>query len=183
MKMNKIIGLALLLVGMMLAVGAGANFRYYEADRDITVAIVADDNEFIDLTPLQPYAYLDNGKLTIEISSNNPQYPSGRGLGLSPNTTYVFEEMFEVSNDLWENYVNETETDAYPICVSISVPLNSDVTLFTGDYTGTSSTQLQFTVYHGQPVKIGMVFDTTNAGLGSDSVQMSIDAEAGACGT
>ncbi len=185
MKMNKVIGLVLLLVGMMLAVGAGANFRYYEAERDVTVAIVADDSELIDLTPLQPYVYLNNGKLTVEISDNHPDYP-GHGAGMSPNTTYVFEEMFEVSNDLWENYVedgNVTLTDAYPICVSISVPLNSDVTLFTGDYNGTSATQLQFTVYHGQPVKIGMVFDNTGASLGADSVQMSIDAEAGECET
>ncbi|WP_457752570.1 DUF1102 domain-containing protein [Thermococcus sp.] len=184
--MNKVIGLVLLLVGMMLAVGAGANFRYYEAERDITVAIVADDNEFIDLTPLQPYVYLNNGKLTVEISADHPDYPEGRGTGLSPNTTYVFEEMFEVSNDLWENYVvdgNITLTDAYPICVSISVPLNSDITLFTGEYNGTSSTQIQFTVYHGQPVKIGMVFDNTGLDLDYHQVQMDISAEAGECET
>jgi hypothetical protein len=100
--MKKLAGILLLIVGLALAVGAGANFRYYQADRTITVNITTDDNELIDLDPVQPYAYLNNGKLTIEISPNNPNYP-GYGDGMSHNTTYVFEEMFNVSNDLWEN--------------------------------------------------------------------------------
>ncbi|WP_048151072.1 DUF1102 domain-containing protein [Palaeococcus ferrophilus] len=174
--MNKLMGLALLMVGMVLAVGAGANFRYYEADRDITVAIVADDSEFIDLTPLQPYAYLSNGKLTIKIDDTNPNYNQSRGwgIGLSPNTTYVFEEMFEVSNDLWEN--NETD---YPICVSILAPPQAE--LFVGEWNGTTASTLQFTVYHGDPVKIGMVFDSTGMDMGMHNFQMSIHAEAGEC--
>ncbi len=52
--MKKLAGLLLLIVGLTLTIGAGANFRYYEADRSITVDIVGDDNEFIDLTPVQP---------------------------------------------------------------------------------------------------------------------------------
>ena len=178
--MNKLIGLAILLIGMMLAVGAGATFRYYEADRSITVAIVADDNEFIDLTPAQPYAYLNNGKLTIEISTKNQKYNEtlGFGRGLSPNTTYVFEHMFNVSNELWEN--NETD---FPICVSISVPQNKGIEIFEGDWAGTSGTQLQFTVYHDTPVSVGMVFNTHGMGLGDQQVNMDIQAEAGACGS
>ncbi|USS41300.1 DUF1102 domain-containing protein [Thermococcus aggregans] len=180
--MNKLIGLAILLIGMMLAVGAGATFRYYEADRGITVAIVSDENEFIDLTPAQPYAYLNNGKLTIEISTNNPNYNEtlGFGRGLSPNTTYVFEHMFNVSNELWEN--NETD---FPICVQISITQGSGVEIFEGDWAETSGTQLQFTVYHNTPVSVGMVFDTSNMGLsvnpGDIQVQMSIHAWKGTC--
>ena len=178
--MNKLVGLAILLIGMMLAVGVTASFRYYEAERDITVAIVTDENEFIDLTPAQPYAYLNNGKLTIEISTNNPNYNEtlGFGRGLSPNTTYVFEHMFNVSNELWEN--NKTD---FPICVSISVPQNKGIEIFEGDWAGTSGTQLQFTVYHDTPVSVGMVFDTSNMGLGDQQVNMDIQAEAGACGS
>jgi len=174
--MNKLMGLALLLVGMVLAVGVGANFRYYEAERDITVAIVADDNELIDLTPLQPYVYLNNGKLTVEISPNNPNYNEtlGFGMGLSPDTLYVFEEMFEVSNDLWEN-----ADEDYPICVTITAPPQAE--LFIGEWNGTTASTLQFTVYHGEPVQIGMVFDSTGMGLGPHNYQMSIHAEAGEC--
>ncbi|AFK22208.1 DUF1102 domain-containing protein [Pyrococcus sp. ST04] len=174
--MNKLFGIALFLAGLMLAVGAGANFRYFEASRDVNVAIVADDNELIDLTPLQPYVYLNNGKMTVEISSNHPDYP-GYGAGLSPDTIYVFEEMFEVSNELWEN-----EGGDYPICVTIKA--DEGVKLFTGSYdnpTAGPSDQIKFTVYHNDPVKVGMIFNTTGMDLGSEQIQIDINAEAGAC--
>ncbi len=177
--MRKLFGLTLLIAGLILAMSAGANFRYYEADRTVTVAVVSDDNEFIDLTPTQPYAYLNNGKLTIELSSNNANYNEtlGFGLGLSPDTIYVFEEMFNVSNELWEN--NET---AYPICVTISSNSNN-LFLFTGEYneSATYGTQIQFTVNHGSPVQVGMIFNSYGLGLGPQSAQMSISAAAGAC--
>jgi len=176
--MNKLIGLVLLLVGMMLAVGAGANFRYYEADRDIVVAIVADDNEFIGLTPGQPYARLDNGKLYIDIGEYNPNRPDWGGLGLSPNTTYVFEEMFYVSNDLWEN--NQTN---FPICVTLSVA-GSYIEIFAGDYTSPTAgpaTSITFTVHHGSPVPVGFVFDNTNVAIGDYQTQLQIHAIEGAC--
>ncbi|WP_456328463.1 DUF1102 domain-containing protein [Archaeoglobus sp.] len=180
--MKKLAGILLLIVGLSLAVGAGANFRYYKADRTITINITSDDNELIDLDPIQPYAYLNNGKLTIEISPNNPNYP-GYGDGMSHNTTYVFEEMFNVSNDLWEN-----ENQNFPICVQISVPQNSGVEVFAGNYNndGTATianpgTQIQFTVEHGHPVSVGFVFDNTCEELGAHSVNMDIQAWAGAC--
>ncbi|RUM34638.1 MAG: hypothetical protein DSY33_01590 [Archaeoglobus sp.] len=178
--MKKVIGLLLLIVGLMLAVGAGANFRYYHADRKMVVNITADDNELINLKPLQNYSYLNDGKLTIEISPNNPNYIAGEGIGMSHNTTYVFEEMFEVSNELWEN--NKTN---FPIHVTISVPINSGVEVFAGDYynNGTASianpaTQIQFTVQHGTPVKVGFIFNNTCEALGSHQVNMYIQATA-----
>ncbi len=180
--MKKLAGILLLIVGLTLVVGAGANFRYYKADRTITVNITSDDTELIDLDPIQPYAYLNNGKLTIEISPNNPNYP-GYGDGMSHNTTYVFEEMFNVSNELWEN-----KDQNFPICVQISVPQNSGVEVFAGNYNndGTATianpgTQIQFTVEHGQPVSVGFVFDNTCETLGGHRVNMDIQAWAGAC--
>ncbi|WP_297436484.1 DUF1102 domain-containing protein [Thermococcus sp.] len=176
--MNKLFGLALLMVGMLLAVGAGANFRYYSADRQASFDVVADDNELIDLTALQPYVTYDAGKLYVDITQYNPNYPEGAGQGMSPNTTYVFEEMFEVSNELWEN--NQTE---YPICVDIKTN-HEGVLLFAGNYTNPiagPANNLEFTVYHGNPVPIGMIFDNTNATLGNYQFQMSIEAHAGAC--
>jgi hypothetical protein len=176
--MKKLAGLLLLIVGLTLTIGAGANFRYYEAERSVTVNITSDDNEFIDLTPLQPYAYLNNGKLTIEISPNNPNYP-GYGDGMSVNTTYVFEEMFNVSNELWEN-----EDADFPICVRISLNQGDGISFFAGDYDSPISgpgTQIHFTVYHNQPVPVGFIFDNTNKDLGSNGAQMSVSADAGAC--
>lgn len=187
--MKKIAGILLLIVGLALAVGAAANFRYYEADRSITVNITSDDSELIDLDPVQPYAYLNNGKLTIEISPSNDNYP-GYGRGMSHNTTYVFEEMFNVSNDLWENNDTERYPSGFPICVAISISGEGAgyVKVFAGDYNddGTAtianpSTQIQFTVYHDQPVPVGFVFDNTCATQGGHSVQMDINAWAGEC--
>ncbi len=176
--MKKLLGVLLLLAGIVLAMGAGATFRYYEADRTVTVNITSDDSELIDLDPIQPYAYLNNGKLTIEISPNNPNYP-GYGDGMSHNTTYVFEEMFNVSNDLWEN--NETD---FPICVHIAIQNSGGLKIFAGDYdspTAGPDTSIQFTVYHDSPVPIGFVFDNTCESLGGHQATMSISAQAGAC--
>lgn len=166
------------MVGMLLAVGAGANFRYYSADRQTSFDVVTDDNELIDLTALQPYVTYDAGKLYVDISQYNPNHPTGGGTGMSPNTTYVFEEMFQVSNELWEN--NET---TYPICVTIKTE-HDDVMIFAGDYDNMiagPASNIQFTVEHGNPIPIGMIFDNTNSTIGQYQFQMSIEAVAGAC--
>jgi hypothetical protein len=166
------------MIGMLLAVGAGANFRYYSAERQASFDVVSDDNELIDLTALQPYVTYDAGKLYVDITQYNLNRPEGGGKGMSPNTTYVFEEMFEVSNELWEN--NQTD---YPICVKIKTE-HDGVTIFAGNYTNPiagPASNIQFTVYHGNPVPIGMIFDNTNSTLGSYQFQMSIEAHSGAC--
>jgi len=180
--MNKLVGLAILLIGMMLAVGVGATFRYYEAERTITVAIVPDDAEFIDLTPVQEYAKLIDGKLVIRVGRRG--YGGTPWAGMSPNTTYVFEEMFNVSNELWEN-----EDGEFPICVTLSTEggnaPSGAVKIYAGDYdnpiAGPAST-ITFTVYHGQPVSIGMIFDNANLDpYESYQTQLQVHAVAGAC--
>ncbi|WP_297475346.1 DUF1102 domain-containing protein [Thermococcus sp.] len=176
--MNKLLGLAAIMIAMLMAVGAGANFRYYSADRAASFDVVSDDNELIDLTALQPYVTYDAGKLYVDISQYNPNHPEGGGNGMSPNTTYVFEEMFQVSNELWEN--NKT---SYPICVAITSQ-HSDVLLFAGDYDDPiagPSNNLVFTVEHGNPVPIGMIFDNTNSTEGNYQLEIHIEAIAGAC--
>jgi len=174
--MNKLFGLALLMIGMLLAVGAGANFRYYSADRQASFDVVSDDNELIDLTAFQPYVTYDAGKIYVDISQYNPNHNGGDGM--SPNTTYVFEEMFKVSNELWEN--NGTN---YPICVTIKTQ-HDGVTIFAGTYDNPvagPASNIQFTVEHGDPVPIGMIFNNYNVSMGSYQFQMSIEAVAGAC--
>lgn len=180
--MNKLMGLALLLAGMMLAVGVGATFRYYEAERDITVAIVPDDDEFIDLTPVQQYARLIEGKLVIRVGQRG--FGETPWAGMSPNTTYVFEEMFNVSNEFWEN-----EDGEFPICVTLSTAGGNAppgaIQIYAGDYdspiAGPAST-ITFTVYHGAPVSIGMIFNNTNLDpYTSYQTQLQVHAVAGAC--
>ncbi len=164
------------MIGMLLAVGAGANFRYYSADRQASFDVVSDDNELIDLTAFQPYVTYDAGKIYVDISQYNPNHNGGDGM--SPNTTYVFEEMFKVSNELWEN--NGTN---YPICVTIKTQ-HDGVTIFAGTYDNPvagPASNIQFTVEHGDPVPIGMIFNNYNVSMGSYQFQMSIEAVAGAC--
>ncbi len=100
--MRRLFGLVLLVTALMLAMKIGADFASYEAERSVHIAVVADDQELIDLDPQQPYAYLgSDGKLYIDISENNPNYQVGLGKGISPDSVYAFNCMFNVSNHLW----------------------------------------------------------------------------------
>jgi len=47
------------MVALSLIIGASATFSDYNASRSVHWKIVADDDELIDLEPVQPYAYLD----------------------------------------------------------------------------------------------------------------------------
>lgn len=101
---KKGVGILLLSAAVLLTLGIGADFSDYKAGRSIHVAVVADDQEFIDLTPMQSYAYIDdNGMLTIDFSDNNPNYPGEGGTGISPASEYNFDQVFGVSNHLWSN--------------------------------------------------------------------------------
>ncbi|MBC7334620.1 MAG: DUF1102 domain-containing protein, partial [Actinobacteria bacterium] len=155
--MKKILGIFMLIVGLVVAVTASsANFAYFEASRDVKINIVPDDNELIDLEALQPYAVIqDNGELIIELTKNNINWPGhksnpnynqtwadeGYGMGISPDSIYVFEEVFAVSNHLWEDV---------DICVQITYTGDGGVLFFTGDYVeGAEVSSLSFTVPHG----------------------------------
>jgi len=84
-------------IGVLLAFGIGADFSDYTAQRSVHIAIVADDQEFIDLKPMQPYAYINEaGMLVIDFSENNPNYAGG-GKGISPNSEYNFDKVFGVA--------------------------------------------------------------------------------------
>ncbi|WP_240921974.1 DUF1102 domain-containing protein [Thermococcus sp. ES12] len=103
------------MIAAAFALGTSATFRDYRSQRSTHIAVVADDAELIDLTPVQPYTYLnDGGQLVIDFSMNNPKWPGWeneswwmedmpyRGLGLSPQSRYNFDHVFNVSNHLWE---------------------------------------------------------------------------------
>ncbi len=122
--MKKILALGMLglMIAAAFALGTSATFRDYEAQRSVHISVVSDDNELIDLTPVQPYAYLnDGGQLVIDFSADNPNWPGweneswwvwdeeqnmsipAKGLGISPKSRYNFDHVFNVSNHLWEN--------------------------------------------------------------------------------
>jgi len=91
------------MVALSLVIGVSATFSDYNASRSIHWNITTDDTELIDLKPIQPYAYIaDNGELVVDFSTGNPNYP-GYGDGISPASEYNFDEVFAVSNHLWEN--------------------------------------------------------------------------------
>lgn len=182
--MRKILGLLALMMGLLVAVAASsAHFAYFEAERNVHIEVVPDDNELIDLTPIQPYAYITkNGMLVIELSKNNAEWKRlvkegfDPGEGVSPNSTYVFEEVFGVSNDLWEQT---------PICMHIVYSGNGGIKFFVDEYIpGVTEgvTDLYVTIMPGEVVKIGMIIDSTGLEAG-DSIegQLNFYAVAGEC--
>ncbi|AEA47430.1 DUF1102 domain-containing protein [Archaeoglobus veneficus] len=143
-------GIILLAVATLFAMGVGADFASYNADRSVHVAVVADDQELINLNPKQPYAYIDNetGKLVIDISDSNPNWQDGFGEGISPDAKYAFDCMFEISNDLWEN-------------VTINVTISSDnqfIQLYR-DKSDEASSSINFEIDPGQSACVGMSFN------------------------
>lgn len=104
------------MVALSLVIGVSATFSDYNADRSVHWNITTDDTELIDLKPIQPYAYIaDNGELVVDFSPENPNYP-GYGDGISPASEYNFDEVFAVSNHLWEDMwivVRVTSSDTH----------------------------------------------------------------------
>jgi hypothetical protein len=124
---EKGIGILLLSAAVLVVLGIGADFSDYTAQRSVHIAIVADDQEFINLEPMQPYAYINSaGLLVIDFSENNPNYVGG-GKGISPKSEYNFDKVFGVSNDLWSN-----DSEYGNIIVTIASD-NSDVELYCKD--------------------------------------------------
>ncbi|KUJ98528.1 MAG: Uncharacterized protein XD43_1805 [Thermococcales archaeon 44_46] len=141
--------------------------------RPIPVVLAVEDNVSVSIeNPLPPYAYLSQGYLKIDISNQSPLYP-GFGEGLSPDTVYVFDDVFEIYN-------NESETGAAVICVVISssTPV---IGLFVSPYPGTWSQSIDFEVPANESVRVGMRFDTTGLGLGDYNQNITIQAFGGSC--
>jgi hypothetical protein len=156
--MGRLFGLVLLVTALMLAMKIGADFASYEAERSVHIAVVADDQELIDLDPQQPYAYLGNdGKLYIDISENNPNYDEGLGKGISPDSVYAFNCMFNVSNHLWNGTTIEVRITSS----------HSLVKLYTDNLDSADNT-VTFQVPPESSVCVGMEF--SGQGLEPDEV-------------
>jgi len=181
--------LLLLLVSSLIAIsllGLGADFRSYDAQRTFTVAVVADDQEFIDLTPIQPYASIDSdGKIYFDFSSFNPNYPGSGGRGVSPNTTYAFDSVFKVSNDLWPN-----DSGYNGICIQVQVGGNAVnvLQLYSSDDVGghttpdNAATTINMFVEGGESAEVGFVITTYGYTSGNTvDGQISVIAHSGNC--
>lgn len=181
--------LLLLLVSSLLAIsllGLGADFRSYDAQRSFTVAVVADDQEFIDLTPIQPYAYIrSDGKIYFDFSTYNPNYPGSGGMGVSPNSTYAFDKVFKVSNDLWES---DSGYDGICVEVSASGNIAGILKLYSpNEVNGHTSpenaaTSISMFIEGGEYAEVGFVINTDGYAAGNTiDGQITVVAHSGSC--
>jgi len=182
-NMKKILGIFMLIAGILIAVTASsATFAYFEADREVHIEMVPDDDELIDLVPLQPYADInDNGMLVIDLSMQNANYWElflenlTIGKGVSPDSIYVFEHVFGVSNHLWENVT---------ICMHIEYSGSGAISFFEGEYTNETVgvDELEVTILPGETVEIGMIIDSEGLDDGDAlSGTLNFDAVLGEC--
>ena len=184
--MSKILLLILGSLAIVSFIGLGADFRSYEAVRGFSVHVVADDQEFIDLKPVQPYAYLNpsDGKIYFDFSQLNPNYPGSGGIGVSPNTTYAFDKVFNVSNHIWAN-----DSEYYDgVCVQVQVAGNlaAIIDLYSPQAENavdpsTAADTISINLNGGEEAPVGMVIDTNGRNLGTFDGQISITAHAGSC--
>jgi len=193
--MKKILALGMLglMIAAAFALGTSATFRDYRVQRSSHIAVVTDDAELIDLTPVQPYAYInDGGQLVIDFSENNPNWPGHNdaenwydkdgnplGSGLSPQSRYNFDHVFNVSNHLWENkdiVVRVTSSDSGK--VSFYDPgknmhsMNSNVIPYRSD---NAVGDVCFILAPGEALGIGMELAAENS-LGDYNVTITVQA-------
>jgi len=180
------LGMLGLLLAFAVALGTSATFRDYRAVRSVHIKITTDDAELIDLTPVQPYAYINGtGHLVIDFSSSNPNWPghnninwTGKGLGISPQSRYNFDEVFNVSNDLWDEVNITVEViSSDPNKITFYDPtsnmwkVNASGQPYNSD---TSSGDVCFVLTPGEALGVGM--ELANMGLGDHNVEITIKA-------
>lgn len=163
-------------LAIALAAGISADFRLYEAKRNFTISVVADDEELIDLTPKQPYAYIaENGELIIAFDKTNKYYP-GYGEGISPDSKYVFDDVFCISNDLWEDNVT------IGVDLDISNQLKGIVKIYSelsdeGNVDPDNATEnLHVVIEKGDEACIGFVIDTEGKAMDDYTGEIMIHA-------
>ncbi|WP_457752231.1 DUF1102 domain-containing protein [Thermococcus sp.] len=158
-------------IGIMLLLLIGAR-GLYPAD-PLRVVYASSDGGNLTIKPIQPYSHPDgNGFLVVDISPDSPFYP-GVGEGLSVNSTYVFEDVFEIEN-------NQSETGYSEICVLVSSS-DSKMGFFVGSFNGTWSDSVEFTVEAGESVELGVRINTEGLSLGDYWGDFTIEAWGGAC--
>lgn len=111
-------------------------------------AIAADTLNGVLLYSPPPYGS-NEGNITIDITENNPNYP-GYGKGLSPGSTYRFDDLLIIENG-----------NGFPVCVI----LHSQSDLI-GFYTGGEALQtISFPLAVNESIAVGVEFSSTELGL------------------
>lgn len=166
-------GLVLLSAAILFTMGVGADFASYDAERSVHIAVVADDQELIGLKANPPYSFIDEGtgKLVIDISSNNPNWESEFGEGISPDSKYDFDCIFEVSNDLWENTT-----------ISVTVTSDNELIKVYSDDASTAQESVNFMVDAGDSACVGMEFTATGK-LPGDTIAGTVTIQAERAGS
>lgn len=175
--MNKMVYLLMFSIAIVLASGLSADFRMYHAERNFTIAVVTDDQGLIDLTPNQPYAFIDekNGELVVMFDTENQNYP-GYGKGVSPDSKYVFDSVFCISNDLWE------ENMTIGVDIDVSNELQGIVKIYSSKSdegntdANNATTNLHVVIENGDKACIGFVIDTTGITLGDYTGEITTHA-------
>ena len=91
-----IIGAGALATGSAAAVGTGAFSSAQLDDRTVNVNVAGDANSFIQLNPTSQFAgYDDNETLELDFTELESSV-FGDEEGINPQSTYVFEEVFEM---------------------------------------------------------------------------------------
>ena len=155
---RKVLGMLFVTIAAALVIGVGADFASYDATRSAHIAVVADDNELIDLTPGQVYAYINDetGIMTVDISKNNPNWVEGDGLGVSPESRYNIDNVFYVSNHLWAGdstdriLVTVQTIEGSGIKLYSSIALNGEVNSNSADHS------IQFYLLKGEQGDVGL---------------------------
>ncbi len=171
--MNKV-ALLIIFSGIIVAIASvGADFRYFREDRGVKIFVVADDQGLVSLKPIQPYAYMENGELVIRFDAKNPGY-SGYGMGVGPESRYVFDKVFCISNRAWSGKRVAVELE-------VREPLKNVLRVYSPESPENrspeeSSDRVRITVDRGEEVCVGFVIDTSALKLGSYSGEVSIKA-------
>lgn len=167
LKFIMVLGIVTGLVGM---------HNYHASRTPLEIVYAIPDGNYTNFTleiPQPPYSYSENGVLVIDVSPNNPFYP-GQGEGLSADTVYVFEKVFSIEN-------NVSETGYESICVRISSDSDS-ILFFSGEFEGSWSSDLQFTINANETVHVGMRIETAGCEIGEEVSNVTIEAWGGTCG-
>ncbi len=135
----------------------------------VVSTIVEDVVGGIILTSNSVYATTDDNNLTIEISVNNPNYP-GYGEGLSPSSTYRFDDALTIEN-------NVSKTGMEVVCVRIQSN-DENLKFYTEDTT--PSDTVSITLRENESKSVGIEINSTS-GLGMEEGRYTIYVYSGEC--
>jgi len=157
-------------IGIVVLLLIGAYGLYPAEPLTVAYATLDDGNVTIE-SPLPPYAHLDKGVLVVDISPDSPF--SGEGRGLSPDSTYVFNDVFTVTN-------NVSETGYSRVCVRISSD-SPNIGFFEGEFSGRWDGGVEVELAANETIPIGMRVNTTGLRPGDLWSDITIEAWGGGC--